>query len=71
MASNQKKLVKRIIEPGNRHYNFGVYTATSYGGRQLTAVIEGTYRDAVDLAHGERTASGNTVKGFKRLKTES
>lgn len=68
MASNQARLVKRIIEKGNRHYTFGVFDKTHHGARQLTAVVEGTFKDAIKLVASERTESGHSVKGFKKLK---
>jgi hypothetical protein len=67
---NKKQLVRRIIEPGNRHYSFGIFTSDPHGsgGRQLTAVVEGTYQDAVKLLKSERTESGHSFKGFRKMK---
>lgn len=69
VASNQKRIVKRIIEKGNRHYTFGIFESTGMGTRRLIAIVEGTYQDAVKLMHADRTESGHSFKGFKKLKT--
>jgi hypothetical protein len=99
MASNQRKLVKRVIEMkeiaepiygqvkvGKKTvtrvvatrrrripvWHFGIFeTSNSMSGRTQTAVVEGTYQDAVRLSKASRTESGHSFKGFKRLKDVS
>ena len=69
MASNQRRIVKRVIEMENGKpvYNFGIFEA-KYHGREMVAVVEGSYADAVALLKSERTVSGHSFKGFKKLK---
>lgn len=72
MPSNQRRLVKRIIErdptTNKLIYNFGIFESTSHGTRQLVAVVEGSYTDAIKMLKAGRTASGNTFVGYKKLK---
>jgi hypothetical protein len=68
---NRSVLVKRIIErdaSGKLVWNFGLFKANSHGDRQLVAVVEGTYRDAVLASRSDRTEQGYSIKGFKKLK---
>lgn len=73
MASNQRRLIRRVIERdarGKLVFNFGIFEARTTGDRQLISIVEGSYTDAQKLLKSERTESGNTFKGFKRLKTK-
>jgi len=67
-----------LIQPGKTRtkivkmpkYVFGIFTATSHGGRQLTMIVDGSYQDAVKMLKSERTERGHSFKGFKKLKQD-
>lgn len=70
MASNEQHLIKRVIERdsgGKPVFNFGIFSATSHGGRQLTTVIEGSYQDARKFLKADKLFGKGARKGFKRV----
>lgn len=50
-------------------YVQGIYGPIDHNGnRHLEAIVEGSRQDARDMLAAGRTESGNTFKGFKKIK---
>lgn len=64
------RIAKRLIVMvnGRPSYDFGIFERT-FNGHRLVAVLEGgVYADAQALLNAERTPTGHSFKGFKKLK---